>query len=131
MPEEFITQRVNIANPPTLLLAVEALLNKREGHLRHTSNTDGTGDSDQAEEEEKGVGFGISKKSKSVIDIGTEASSSSSAAAAAAAEELAIIDAFLARSRGPLQQWVDWYVLYAENIVDVSVSIKPCPLISY
>ena len=46
MPDEFITQRVDIANPPTLILVIESLLDKLEKrqskkeNISHSKNSD-------------------------------------------------------------------------------------------
>ena len=38
MPDEFITQRVDIANPPTLILVIESLLDKLEKRQSNNKN---------------------------------------------------------------------------------------------
>ena len=48
MPDEFVTQRVDIANPPTLILVVESLLEKIEKNRNYCgSNMGDMSDSDE------------------------------------------------------------------------------------
>lgn len=56
MPDEFVTQRVDVANPPTLMLVVESLLNKIENNRNYCStNIDDKSDNHSDSNDENSV----------------------------------------------------------------------------
>jgi mannosyl-oligosaccharide glucosidase len=92
VPDEFVTQRVNVANPPTLLLVVESLLERVSGNQDQRVTTDAI------------------NGSKNGCEEGDEVCKAAWIGSSQQLEENAAIRSFLRNAYPALQEWTNWYL---------------------
>jgi hypothetical protein len=96
VPDEFVTQRVDIANPPTLILVVESLLEKIEKNKNEnycSSNIDSNNE-ENVKSEKSENGFCINNEKERISKE----------------QENKLLLSFLTDLYPALDEWVKWFL---------------------
>jgi hypothetical protein len=94
VPDEFVTQRVDIANPPTLILVVESLLGKIEKNNNYCSSNIDSNNEENEKSENSENGFCLNNEKERISKE----------------QENKLLLSFLSDLHPALDEWLKWFL---------------------
>lgn len=120
MPDEFVLQRINIANPPTLMLVIDTLLDRMAKNSR-TCTDEFDNKNNAFDEKLNGAGNGSCTNDESDLT--------------ARQDENAMLLAFLHDAYAPLNDWIQWFLVSqkgpTESNEEVEEGMVQCGAVIY